>query len=129
MYYVYRASTPRYGLTYKHMVMIEKAIKQSARQGGYINPIDAAKAAIINKNDWGYKSARMVVEANNKLILSTKLDNKINSWAQTEYNIIPKCMMCTAPAELLGDFCSTDCEEQNSKSKKMDDNEETEFIL
>lgn len=129
MYYVYRATTPRYGLTYKHMVMIEKTAKQSARQGGYIDPVEAVKAAIANKNDWGYKSTRMVVETDNKLLLSSKLESKINKWAQTEYKSIPKCLICANLVECLGDICSDKCEEQNLLSKKMDDNEETEFFL
>lgn len=129
MYYVYRATTPRYGLTYKRMVMIEKAIKQSARQGGYIDPVEAVKAAIANRNDWGYKSTRMVVETGNKLLLSTKVEGKINKWAQKEYKSIPKCLICVNLVEHSGDVCSDACEEQNLLSKKMDDNEETEFFL
>ena len=129
-YYLSRLKKPHHNHPYRRIVHLEKAKWQGSRLNGYIDPIEAAASAVQERKDWGFSSARFVVESNKQVLLASQLESKLNRWAKTEYESLKKCRSCLTILEEEGLYCSALCEEQHSLSLgPMDDNEETEDYL
>lgn len=115
----------------------------------YLNPIDAANAAIKVRQQWIEKDKvknvkiRVIVCSpsfiGEEVVIETKLTSKILNWANKEYKTIIKCRECSTILvkqnlnDLLFDknYCSSKCSSKAIKevSDSLNDNDESEFYI